>query len=183
LIGAVAGGVTNIITGITNPIQFALSRLGIDSAITLGFSLLNIAGIFIWFFQTTTDKEIAYTLETMGVNHKVAYIFISTLKMIEELEKNSKTIMDSQRARGVEMEDNVITRAKAFIPSIILLILGAITNTEERVLTLECKGFSVETIKTHIFTVKKSGKEKIVNASAVLITIIIIAGRVYLWIK
>lgn len=161
----------------------SICEIGINSAVTLGFSVLNIAGVFIWFFQTTKDKEIAYALETAGVSHKVAYIFISTLKMVDILGHNSKTIMNSQRARGVETEGNVLIRAKAFVPSLIPLILGAITSTEERVLTLECKGFSVEAKRTHIFEIEKNGKENLINAGMILITAAMIAGRLYVWIR
>lgn len=155
---------------------------GLGSGILLGFSVMNMAGIFIWFFQTTENKELSRALEDSGMNYKVTYVFISTLQMIEVLGQNSKTIMNAQRARGVETEGNLSVRMKAFFPSLVPLVLSAITNSEERVLTLESKGFDVQGPKTHLFTLERTGKEKLVNVIAILITVLVLAWRVVLWV-
>lgn len=159
-----------------------IEQAGVQKGISLGFMVLDIAGIFVWVFQTTENKEIAQALEDAGVNYKVAYVFVSTLKMIDVLGKNSRTIMNAQKARGVETEGNLIVRAKAFVPSLIPLVLSAVTGAEERVLTLEARGFSVEGKKTRIFKLKKSGIEKQFVALWVVITIAILAWRIATWI-
>lgn len=155
---------------------------GLKTAISLSFMIMNIAGIFVWFFQTTENKEVSRALETSGMSHKAVYVFTSTLQMIEILGKNSRTIMNAQKARGVETEGNMIVRAKAFFPSLVPLILGAVISSEERVLTLEARGFSVDAKKTHVFNLEKSGIEKSVTVAAVFLTFLVIAGRVVLWI-
>ena len=143
---------------------------------------MDIAGIFVWLFQTTENKEIARALEESGMNYKAAYVFTSTLQMIDILSENSKTIMNAQKARGVETEGNMIVRAKAFFPSLVPLILGAVIGSEERVLTLEARGFSLQGEKTHLFNLERSGAEKAVLATAIVITILVIAGRIALWV-
>lgn len=155
---------------------------GLRTAITLSFMIMNLAGIFVWLFQTTENKEIVRALEESGMNSKTAYVFISTLQMIEILGKNSRTIMNAQKARGIETEGNMIVRAKAFFPSLVPLVLGAVISSEERVLTLEARGFSLTGEKTHIFNLEKSGCETMVKVIAILITVLIIAGRVALWL-
>lgn len=87
---------------------------GLRKGISLAFMILNVAGVFVWFFQTTTNKEIACAMEESGINYKAAYVFTSTLQMISTLKKSSRTIMDAQRARGIETEGNMLIRAKAF---------------------------------------------------------------------
>lgn len=161
---------------------FKVHEGGLRSAIYLGFSVMNIAGIFVWFFQTTENKEISCALEDSGMNYKVTYVFISTLQMIEILGQNSKTIMNAQQARGVETQGNLIIRMRAFFPSLVPLILGAITGTEERVLTLESKGFDVNCKKTRLFQIQKTGREKMVNTVSIAITVAIVVWRVVLWI-
>jgi energy-coupling factor transporter transmembrane protein EcfT len=153
---------------------------GLQSAIVFSFMISSLAGIFIWMFQTTKSKEISRALEDSGMNYKAAYIFISTLQMINVLGKNSRIIMDAQRARGVETEGNIIIRAKAFFPSLVPLVLGSITGAEERALTLEAKGFDVNCKKTHMFELERSGNEKTAIILAAAFTVIIIMGRVML---
>ncbi|MCF0111822.1 MAG: hypothetical protein HUJ58_07965 [Erysipelotrichaceae bacterium] len=156
-----------------------------DSGLKKGFELstmvLSIAGAFVWVFQTTDNKEIGQALEESGVNYTVSYIFVSTLNMINVLSKNSQTIMNAQRARGVETQGNMIVRAKAFVPSFIPLVLSAITGAEERVLTLESRGFAVKCQKTRVLKLQKSGLEKPAMIVCVIITVLLIAGRVVLW--
>ena len=147
---------------------------------TVGVMILDVAGIFVWFFQTTENKEIAQCLDEQGVNEKVAYVFISTLKMINVMSKNSKTIMNAQQARGVETEGNLIIRAKAFFPSFVPLMLSSVTGSEERVLTLEARGFSLTGPKTHLFVLKKSGIEKPVTLISIAVTVAVILLKVLL---
>lgn len=156
---------------------------GLQTGIFLSFMILNIAGIFVWIFQTTENREIASVLQDSGMNYKAVYVFTSTLQMIEVLEKNSKSIMNAQKARGVETEGNILIRARAFVPVLVPLILNSVIGTEERVLTLEARGFSMPGKRTHLFQVQKSGYEKIAEWIAVIVTCSILAGRIYLWIR
>lgn len=155
---------------------------GLRAAFSIAGTLLCIAGICIWVLQTTSNKEISRALEEAGMNHTFTYVFSSTFQMVTILSDSSKTIMDVQRARGIETDGNMLTRAKAFVPTLIPLILGAIVSAEERVLTLEARGFSVVGERTHLFNLKKSGLEKPVKAASVLITVLVILGRIGLWI-
>ena len=153
---------------------------GLKSALILTFMITNIAGIFLWYFQTTTNQEISRALEESGMNYKAAFVFTSSLKMIDVLGKNSKTIMNAQQARGVETEGNILIRAKAFFPSMVPLILGAVINADEKALTLEARGFNYQCRKTRLFNLKKSGWEKQATLISICITIMILGWRV-LW--
>ena len=165
--------------------RFGILRIcekGLRTATSLSFMVMDIEGIFVWYFQTTSNKEIARALEESGMNYKAVYVFTSSLSMIDILSGNSKTIMNAQKARGVETEGNMIIRAKAFFPTLVPLILGAVIGSEERVLTLEARGFSMQCEKTHMFNLEKSGLESTVKIASVVVTILVIAGRVALWI-
>ena len=155
---------------------------GLQHAILLCFIILNVAGILLWMFQTTEIKEMTYALEKGGMSYKASFVFLSTFQMIEVLGKSSKTIMNAQRARGVETEGNLIVRSKAFFPMIVPLVVGSLMNTEERVLTLECKGFDTQCPKTHLMEIQKSGNEVKAIAVFLAITIAVIAWRILLWI-
>jgi len=157
-------------------------KAGLQKGLDLSFNIMNIASILAWFFQTTENKELAYALEKKGMPPKASYVFLSTLQMIKVLQRNSRTIMNAQQARGVETEGNLFVRVRAFLPSMIPLIMGSIANTEERVLTLESKGFSVKCKKTHIFDVVPSGNERTAMIIAVAITILVVVWRVLMWV-
>lgn len=150
--------------------------------LVLAFSVLNMGCMVAWFFGATDNKELINAFEKRGMGPKASYVLLSTLQMIGVLQKSAKTIMSAQQARGVETEGNVFVRSKAFIPSMIPLILGSITNTEERVLTLESKGFLVKGEKTRLFDVKPNGKEPIAMTITIVYVAAIIIWRVLLWV-
>ena len=90
--------------------------------------------------------------------------------------------MDAQRARGIETEGNLMVRAKAFFPTLVPLILSGITSSEERVLTLEARGFSIQGERTHLFNLNRSGWEGAVKVISTVITILVVVGRIVLWV-
>lgn len=137
-----------------------ISEYGLYSGIKYCFTILNIAGIFLWFFVTTDNNEILTVLEERGVNSKVVFLILSSLQMIEIMSNRLRVIMDAQQSRGMEVQGNLLVRAGAFIPSLIPIILTTITDSEERALTLESKGFNIKGTKTHILRVEKSGYER-----------------------
>lgn len=156
---------------------------GLQNGIELSMNVLNVAGIFVWLFQTTENKELSRALEKSGLHYKSTYVFMSSLQMIEVLGKNSKTIMNAQRARGVETEGNLFVRMRAFFPSIVPLVLSAVTNTEERVLTLESKGFDTTCKKTRIFEVEKNGYETLALGLMIALALGVVVWKVLLWVR
>ena len=176
----------------SNEILYSLNVFGLfninlytdnfQHGLVLAFSVLNMGGIVAWFFGATDNKELVRALEKKGMSPKTSYVLLSTLQMIGVLQKSSKVIMSAQQARGVETEGNIFVRSKAFIPTMVPLIIGSITNTEERVLTLESKGFLVKGNKTRLFDVKPNGKEPAALTIAVLYTLGIIVWRIILWV-
>lgn len=155
---------------------------GLQNGLRLGFNILNGASIFVWLFQSTQNKELSRALEDRGMNYKVVYVFLSSMQMIGVLNNKSKTIMNAQRARGVETEGNIFVRAKAFFPTMVPLVLSSITDMEERVLTMESKGFNAPCQKTHLLQLHKSGAEKGTIAVFVVLFVISVIGRVALWV-
>lgn len=155
---------------------------GLINGIILGFSVMNIAGVLLWVFQTTTNKEIARALDDSGVNHMLTYMFISSLQMIRVLGRNSRTIINAQQARGVETEGNLLIRARAFFPILVPLILGSVTGAEERALALESKGFDIKGERTHIFELVRSPWDTPVKVISWTAAAGVIAWRVLAWV-
>lgn len=157
-----------------------ISSKGLQSGMSLPFAILDVAGIFVWLFQTTSNKEIEIALEEANINYKAAFVFASSLSMINILNGNSKTVMNAQMARGIETKGNLFKRAKAFFSTLAPLILSAVVNAEERVLTLEARGFSTQCEKTHLVKLEKSGLEKPIEIISIVMFIGIVVWRILL---
>lgn len=132
------------------------SQMGMDTSIGLSSRIVAISSIIIWFFQVTSVKDIISSLEKARIPKKATFVIASTIQLVPQMTKLSQTITDAQRARGIETEGSVITRMKAFIPMMGPLVLTSIQQTDERVLTLEARGFSSPVRKTAFYSIKKT---------------------------
>lgn len=161
---------------------FQAKMEGLLFALKLGLTLMCVGGSLIWFFTITKEKDFVLALEKQGMSPKASYVVLSTLQMVPLLKKKSQTIMNAQKARGVETEGNIMVRAKAFVPTIIPLVLSSITGTEERALTLEARGFSSNKQPTHLYDLKKTKDDKIATIIITMLLIVLVLGRVALWL-
>lgn len=161
---------------------FSAKKEGLFFALRLGFTLLCVGGALIWYFAVTTERDFVLTLEKKGLSSKASYVILSTLQMVPVMKKRSQVIMNAQRARGVETEGNFITRAKVFIPTLVPLVLSSIQGMEERALTLEARGFSIETKATHLYDIFETPLDRKVVLLMHAVLVIGIAGRIALWL-
>lgn len=132
------------------------SQMGMETSIGLSSRIVAISSIIIWFFQVTSVKDIVSSLEKARIPKKVTFVISATIQLVPQMTKLSQTISDAQRARGIETEGSVLVRMKAFIPMMGPLVLTSIQQTDERVLTLEARGFSSPIKKTTYYSVKKT---------------------------
>lgn len=161
---------------------FSAKWEGLMFALKLGFTLMCVGGSLIWFFSITREKDFVLSLEKQGMSPKASYVVLSTLQMVPVLKKKSETIMNAQKARGVETEGNLLVRAKVFVPTLIPLVLSSITGTEERALTLEARGFSSGVPHTYLEDIEKKPADKTAGILITLLLILVVVGRIALWV-
>ena len=127
--------------------------------------------------------ELVYMLEKKGMSHTFSYIILSAFQTIKDLSKSSQTIMDSQRCRGIETEGSIVNRAKAFVPVLGPLVLGAISNAEEKSIAMDARAFSAPNKHTSLLLLRKvPTSEQLLVWVFDLALILTIIGRIYVWI-
>lgn len=131
------------------------SQNGLQNSLLLTSKIVGISSTIIYFFQVTSVKDINYGLEKAGVNKKITYVVVATIQLIPQMVMLSHTITDAQKARGIETEGSLLVRLKSFLPMIGPLVLTSIQQTEEKVLTLESRGFSSAKAKTSIYLIQR----------------------------
>ena len=82
--------------------------------------------------------------------------------------KLSQTITDAQRARGIETDGSILTRLKALLPMMGPLVLTSIQQIDERVLTLEARGFSAPARKTAYYSIEKTAVDYVIVAICIV---------------
>lgn len=151
----------------------------ISAALVMAFS-----GAFILFMETTEMDELVYMLEKKGMSHTFSYIILSAFQTIKDLSKSSQTIMDSQKCRGIETEGGMMSRAKAFVPILGPLVLGAISNAEEKSIAMDARAFSAPSKHTSLLKLRDiPTSERLVVYLFDAAFVLLLIGRVYTWIR
>ena len=141
--------------------------------------MVGFAGALLIFFLTTPMRDIMYTLEQKGVRHEASFIMLSSMQSITDMRKSANTIMESQKARGIETEGNMLVRAKAFLPTLGPIVLNAMSGTEEKSIAMEARAFSYEGKHTTLRDLRPTTKKEIVlDVIAVLYLLASIGYRV-----
>ena len=145
--------------------------------------VLAFSGGFILFVKTTPMEDFTYMLEQKGVSHMVSFVILSSFQTITDLGQNAKVIMESQKARGIETEGNVLKRAAAYIPVMGPLVLNAISSTEEKSIAMDARAFSAPVSHTFLSELPPAGRrEKGIVYLFDAAFIMLIIGRILLCI-
>lgn len=158
--------------------NLVVSQESLHSALTMTSGVLALGTALLLFFRITEVKDITAALENAGMPPSGSYVVLSAIQMIPEMKKQSATIMDAQKTRGVEVEGGVLTRTKAFLPTLGPLVLSSIASTEERVITLESRAFTARGEKTHLHTVRKRRVDHIIQVLLAVTFVGIVIGRI-----
>lgn len=150
---------------------------GLLYALKVTLRVTDIVGAFLILVLTTKPSDLVESLVRKGLSPKIGYVVISVFQIIPEMISTMSTIMDAQRARGLETEGNIITRIKAFIPLLGPVVLGSLVNTKERAMALEVRGFNAQGKKTFLNEEKTSVLSKPIQWGLLLIVVMAIVWR------
>jgi energy-coupling factor transporter transmembrane protein EcfT len=151
----------------------------IDGLNTTTF-IMGFSGWFTVYFATTPMHDLMYTLEQKGMSHESSFIMLSSMQNIIDLRAASITILESQKARGIETDGNIFVRAKAFFPTLGPLILSAIASTEEKAIAMDARAFSVNRHHTFLREIAPmTSKEKWLVAAVWAFSAATLVYRIY----
>ncbi|MDY6317724.1 MAG: energy-coupling factor transporter transmembrane component T [Oribacterium sp.] len=156
-------------------------REGLLYSARIGFNILNMLLSFAVLILTTDPQELVTELEKKGMSPKFGYIINSVFQLMPQMTGTMHTIQDAQRARGLETEGKLLTRMKAFIPLISPVVMSQLTETRERAIALEVRGFSANVKKTYLYDHPYAAGDQIMKWCSILAVIAAIVLR-FLWL-
>ena len=156
-------------------------REGVFYATRIGCNILNMLLSFAVFVLTTSPQELVEELEKSGFSPKFGYVINSVFQILPQMMATKDTITDAQRSRGLETEGNLWVRLKAFLPLISPVVMSALTNTRERSIALEVRGFGCNQSKTWISDRPKHRGDRIIGWILVLLILAAVVWRVLSW--
>jgi energy-coupling factor transport system permease protein len=124
-----------------------------STAMSLRFMVL--VESFSVFFLTTSPDHLGLALEQTRVPYEFSFAFTTAVRFVPVLAEEAQTIMDAQKARGLEMEKgNFMKRIRNYIPVLIPLIVSAIRRSLELAEAMESRAWGATKKRTNLYALK-----------------------------
>lgn len=150
------------------------------------FAFANAMRIFVMvssftlFLLTTHPSELMSDLTRRGLPGQFAYVIISTLQILPQMQAKAQTIIAAQRSRGLDTQSSFLRRAGAIVPLVGPLVFGSLVEVEERAIAIEARGFTSTRAKTSLHEIPDPGSEKVIRWLLVFLVIISLVLRLWL---
>lgn len=150
------------------------SQTGLNTAIMLASRIIAISLPIIWYFLVTSSDVIIQALDQTKLPKKAIFVLASTIQVVPQLMWQSNIINEAQQARGVETTGSLWQRIKTFIPMMGPLVLSSVEQNEEKVLTLQARGFSNPTPRTTLHHISKKKIDYLLDIILCLILVVFV---------
>lgn len=156
---------------------YILTTEMIELSLSLSLRLLSLMTSFSIFFLTTSPDELSLALERARVPYEFNFAFITAIRFVPVLAEEAQSILDAQRARGLEIEKgSFLARLRNYIPVLLPLIVNSIRRSLELAEAMESRGFGASKRRTSLYELKMKGGDYIV----LIISAILLCASIYL---
>ena len=154
----------------------------------LGFALETLArigaisGAITLFYLTTPPGDLVLDLERRGVSPRIAFVALASVQTVPALVERAATITAAQRARGLDTEGSLWRRLRGVLPLAGPVLLGSITEVEERTMALESRGFTRPGRRTLLWWPADSARQRLARWLLVLAVPALVLARGLGWL-
>ena len=135
---------------------------------------------FTFLLLTTHPSELMSDLTRRGLPGQFAYVIISTLQILPQMQAKAQTIISAQRSRGLDTESSFLRRMGSLTPLIGPLVFGSLAEVEERAIAIEARGFTSKKVKTSLYEIPDRSSDKIIRWGLIILVIISIVLKIWL---
>jgi energy-coupling factor transport system permease protein len=145
---------------------------------SLMFAFRNAMRIFVmvsaftFMLLTTHPSELMSDLTRRGLPGQFAYVIISTLQILPQMQAKAQTIISAQRSRGLDTESSFIKRMGSLTPLIGPLVFGSLAEVEERAIAIEARGFTSKKVKTSLHEIPDSKLDQVIRWGLVILVVV-----------
>ncbi len=151
------------------------------ASMTLRFVVL--VESFSVFFLTTSPDHLGLALELTRVPYEFAFAFTTAVRFVPVLAEEAQTIMDAQKARGLELEKgNFMKRIRNYIPVLIPLIVSAIRRSLELAEAMESRAWGATKKRTNLYSLKFHRGDVALLAITVGVLVAAVYIRLYVYV-
>jgi energy-coupling factor transport system permease protein len=160
----------------------AATATGLAAALQAALRVVAFALSVAVFSLTTPTDDLLVDLERRGVGRRGIFVIGSAIRTIPRMAERAGEIVESQRARGMDTEGSWLRRVRGVLPLAGPMILGALTDVEERTMALEARAFSARERRTTLRPIPDSGAQRavrwVVGLGSIAVVAVTVAGIV-----
>ena len=148
----------------------------IENAFTMTFRFIVLVSSFSIFFLTTSPDVLGLALEQSHIPYEFCFAFTTAVRFVPVLADEAQTIMDAQKARGLELEKgNFLKRVRNYIPILVPLIVNAIRRSLELAEAMESRAWGATKKRTNLYVLKPKREDYLLA----FITVAMLALAIY----
>ena len=134
---------------------YVLTALNVENAAAMTLRFVVLVESFSVFFLTTSPDHLGLALEQSRVPYEFSFAFTTAVRFVPVLAEEAQTIMDAQKARGLELEKgNFLKRIRNYVPVLIPLIVSAIRRSLELAEAMESRAWGATKKRTNLYALK-----------------------------
>lgn len=131
-------------------------------------------------FRSMNMTDLGVAMNEGGLSYRASFIFISTFQVLPVLSKDMQQITDAQKARGLNLEGNLWTRMKGFLPIMIPVVSNSIMKVQNQAIAMETKGFNSISEKTIYRDLEKRTIDHVLKWASIVLCTVSIGYVVYM---
>jgi len=134
---------------------YVLTAAAVENSVAMTLRFLVLVESFSVFFLTTSPDHLGLALEQTRMPYEFAFAFTTAVRFVPVLAEEAQTIMDAQKARGLELEKGgVLKRIRNYVPVLIPLIVSAIRRSLELAEAMESRAWGATKKRTNLYALK-----------------------------
>lgn len=162
--------------------NYTVTATDLEGAFAMTLRFVVLVESFSVFFLTTSPDHLGLALEQSRVPYEFAFAFTTAVRFVPVLAEEAQTIMDAQKARGLELEKgNFMKRIRNYVPVLIPLIVSAIRRSLELAEAMESRAWGATKKRTNLYALKLQKGDWILFA--IIIGILAVSIYSYLYVQ
>ncbi len=142
--------------------------------------IFAVASSFTIFLLTTHPRELMSDLTRRGLPPQIAYVIISTLQILPQMQAKAQTIIAAQRSRGLDTQSSFLRRVGSLGPLVGPLVFGSLVEVEERAIAIEARGFTSTHVKTSLYEIPDTSLDRTIRWIIILLVILTLVLKLWL---
>ncbi|MFW9792865.1 MAG: energy-coupling factor transporter transmembrane component T family protein [Candidatus Thorarchaeota archaeon] len=150
-------------------------------SLALTIRLVALMTSFSIFFLTVHPEELSQALIQMRVPFEFAFAMSMAMRYVPTLGQEAYTIMDAQKARGVELDKgSLLKRIRNIVPIIVPLIIVSIRRALSIAESMESRGFGASENRTYMYTLSFRKRDWGVLCLSMIVLAFVIYVRLFI---